>query len=200
MAADGGPIAPAGLFARPVDDLWVEVGFGAGEHLAAQAAAHREVGFIGAEPFVNGVARLLADVDAAKLDNLRIVTDDARLLLRRLPDASVGRLFVLFPDPWRKTRHHKRRIVGPATLPDLARIMADGAELRLATDHPGYLAWMLEHVRADGRFEWLARRPADWRARPPDWPATRYEEKAGRAGRNCAFLRFRRRPRDAAAA
>jgi tRNA (guanine-N7-)-methyltransferase len=186
---------PAALFASPVRDLWVEIGFGAGEHLAAQAAAHPDVGFIGCEPFINGVARLLAAIDAGRLSNLRIVMDDARLLLRRLPDASVGRLFVLFPDPWPKARHHKRRIVGPATVPDFARILADGAELRLATDHPGYLAWMLEHLRADGRLEWLARRPGDWRSRPPDWPATRYEEKARRGGRNCAFLRFRRRPR-----
>ncbi|MBM3488324.1 MAG: tRNA (guanosine(46)-N7)-methyltransferase TrmB [Alphaproteobacteria bacterium] len=191
----GAAIVPARLFERPIGALWVEIGFGAGEHLVHQAAAHPDIGFIGCEPFINGVARALASIEAAGLDNVRIVVDDARLLLARLPEASVGRIFVLYPDPWRKARHHKRRILGPATTALFARVLADAAELRVATDHPGYLGWILEHVRAAPEFDWLARRPSDWRTRPPDWPPTRYGEKAARAGRRSAFLRFTRRPR-----
>jgi tRNA (guanine-N7-)-methyltransferase len=116
-----------------------------------------------------------------------------------LPEASVERVFILFPDPWPKQRHHKRRIVSRETLDGLARIMSDGAELRLATDDPDYLSWMLERVTGHPGFEWLARRPADWRERPPDWPPTRYEEKARAAGRCPGFLRVRRRSRHASA-
>ena len=106
--------------------------------------------------------------------------------------ASIGRVFIMFPDPWPKRRHHKRRLVAPATLDRLAQIMQPGAELRLATDDRDYLAWMLEHVTPHPGFVWLARRPSDWRERPPDWPPTRYEEKAIAAGRIPAFLRFLR--------
>ena len=126
---------------------------------------------------------------------MRLFTDDARLLLVVLPPASLGQVFVLFPDPWPKRRHHKRRLIAPATLDLLATVMEDGAELRLTTDDRGYLAWMLEHLTAHPDFRWLARRPADWRERPPDWPPTRYEEKARAAGRRPPFLRFIRRPR-----
>jgi tRNA (guanine-N7-)-methyltransferase len=190
-----GTLAPATLFDRPVEAVWLEIGFGAGEHLAAQAAAHAAVGFIGCEVFENGVAKLLAEIEQHRLANIRLFLDDARLLLASLSEASLARVFILFPDPWPKLRHHKRRIVSRATLDALARVMADGAELRLATDDRGYLAWMLEHVTAHPDFEWLAQRPADWRERPADWPATRYEQKAIAAGRMPTFLRFRRRPR-----
>jgi tRNA (guanine-N7-)-methyltransferase len=145
--------------------------------------------------FENGVARLLGEIERRGLANIRVFADDARVLLRALPERSVGRVFVLFPDPWPKVRHHKRRLIAPAALDRLAAVMADGAELRLATDDPGYLAWMLEHAAGHPQFRWLARVPADWRERPPDWPATRYEEKARTAGRRPAFLRFERRPR-----
>ena len=118
--------------------------------------------------------------------------DDARLLLERLSDRSLSRVFVLFPDPWPKTRHHKRRIVCPSVLDDLARTMRADAELRIATDDPGYLVWILEHIQRRGGFAWTARQPGDWRGRPDDWPATRYERKAVAAGRRCAFLRYRR--------
>ena len=141
------PLAVAALFPQPVrDDVWLEIGFGAGEHLAAQAAAHPDIGFIGAEPFENGVAALLARVQAESLANVRVFADDARLLMARLPDASIGRLFVLFPDPWPKARHHKRRMVGPTTLPEFARILKDGGELRFASDDADYAAWVLEYA------------------------------------------------------
>jgi tRNA (guanine-N7-)-methyltransferase len=164
----------------------MEIGFGAGEHLAAQAEQYRGIGFIGCEVFENGVARLVGEIARRALGNIRIFADDARLLLDCLQPGSIGRVFILFPDPWPKQRHHKRRLVAPATLDRLGGIMRPGAELRLATDDPGYLAWMLEHVTGH-------RTPADWRERTPDWPATRYEEKARAAGRMPAFLRFIRR-------
>jgi len=188
---------PGRLFDPPVADVWLEIGFGAGEHLAAQAGTHPEIGLIGCEPYLNGVARLLGVLDAGKISNVRVFADDARLLLDRLPDASIGRCFILFPDPWPKGRHHRRRIVAPGNLAAIARILRDGAELRMASDHTEYVRWMLFHTLDHGAFEWLARGPADWRARPSDWPATRYEEKALARGAHCAYLRFRRRERPA---
>jgi tRNA (guanine-N7-)-methyltransferase len=190
-----GRLDPRSLFPATVRDVWLEIGFGAGEHLAQQAEAHPEDGFIGSEVFEDGVVRLLGEVARRGLGNVRLFTDDARLLLAALPPASLGRVFILFPDPWPKRRHHKRRLVAPATLDLLAAAMTNGAELRLATDDRDYLAWMLEHTIAHPDFVWLARRPTDWRERPDDWPATRYEAKARAAGRIPAFLRFMRRPR-----
>ncbi|MGE0260800.1 MAG: tRNA (guanosine(46)-N7)-methyltransferase TrmB [Alphaproteobacteria bacterium] len=188
-----GPLDAASLFAPPPAEVWLEIGFGAGEHLAAQAEAHPAAGFIGCEVFENGVARLIAEIDRRGLANIRIFSDDARILLDALGPQSLGRVFILFPDPWPKARHHKRRLVATATLDRLAVLMRPGAELRLATDDRDYLAWMLEQASAHPAFEWLARRPADWRERPFDWPPTRYEEKARAAGRIPAFLRFVRR-------
>ncbi len=150
---------------------------------------------IGSEIFENGVVKLLAEIERRALANLRLFVDDARLLLAALPERSLGRVFILFPDPWPKLRHHKRRIVSAETLDRLAAVMEEGAELRLATDDPGYLDWMLERASAHPAFEWLARKPEDWRTRPKDWPPTRYEQKALAAGRQPAFLRFRRRKR-----
>jgi tRNA (guanine-N7-)-methyltransferase len=183
------------LFAGIVRPIWLEIGFGGGEHLAWQAARHRETGIIGCEVFENGIAKLIAEIARQSLDNVRIFTDDARLLLARLPPRSIDRVFILFPDPWPKRRHWKRRLVGRATLDRLAAAMRDDAELRLATDDRGYLAWILQQLTAHPDFEWLARRPADWRGRPADWPPTRYEEKACAAGRAPVFLRATRRKR-----
>jgi len=179
--------------ARP--PIWLELGFGGGEHLAQMAEQYPQIGFIGCEVFENGIVKLLAQIEQRRLNNIRIFADDARLIVATLPPASIDRVFVLFPDPWPKRRQHKRRIVSRATLDDLAEIMTDNAELRLATDESDYLCWMLERVTAHPAFEWLARRPGDWRERPPDWPPTRYEQKARAAGRSPAFLRVRRRPR-----
>ncbi len=195
LPAAGEALDPATLFAPPPEDVWLEVGFGGGEHLAAQARARPEIGVIGCEPYVNGVARLLSLVDRDGLDNVRILADDARPLIEALAEASIGRVFLLFPDPWPKARHHKRRFVVRAMLDSLARIMKDGAELRLATDDGDYLCWMLERALAHPDLEWLARRPDDWRRRPADWPPTRYEAKALGQGRRCTYLRFARRAR-----
>ena len=188
---------PAYLFSPAKRGLWLEIGFGGGEHLAWQAETHPDIGFIGCEPFVNGLVSLFAQIRDRTLSNIRVFDDDARLLLAALPAASLGRVFILFPDPWPKKRYHKRRLVSPATLGLLAFAMQDGAELRFASDDASYLRWTLAHVLGHGGFEWLAEGPGDWRRRPADWPQTRYEEKAEKAGRRCSFLRFRRRPRGA---
>lgn len=185
-----GPLDPAALFSPGPAAVWLEIGFGAGEHLAAQAELHPDIGMIGCEVFENGVARLVAEIARRDLRNIRIYPDDARALLDALAPASLGRVFILFPDPWPKQRHHKRRLVAPATLDRLAILMMPGAELLLASDDHDYVAWMLEHATAHPAFRWLARCPGDWRERPPDWPPTRYEEKARAAGRMPAFLRF----------
>jgi tRNA (guanine-N7-)-methyltransferase len=182
----------APLFAGLPRSVWLEIGFGAGEHLAAQAETHRDIGFIGCEVFENGIAKLLGEIERLRLPNIQLFTEDARLLIAALAPASIGRVFILFPDPWPKARHHKRRTVSTETLDRLARIMSDDAELRVATDHSGYFSWMLERVTNHAAFGWLARRPADWRERPSDWPPTRYEEKARAAGRPPFFLRARR--------
>jgi len=186
---------PAALFDAPKREVWLEIGFGMGHHLAWQARHNPDVGIVGAEPFLNGIAGLLGMVDDEGLGNVRIHPDDARPLLDALPDASIGRAFVLFADPWPKKRHADRRFIGPENLPRLARVLKDGAELRLASDDMGLVRWMLEHTVKHPDFEWTARRPSDWRIRPDDWPATRYEEKAIAAGRKPVFMRFVRRPR-----
>jgi tRNA (guanine-N7-)-methyltransferase len=193
IAVTAPPAAPAALFMPPPREVWLEIGFGGGEHLAAQAAANPAIGLIGCEPFVNGVVALLAQVKAQALANVRIWQGDARALLAGLPPAAIGRAFILFPDPWPKVRHHKRRLITAAFLDALARVLAPGAELRLATDDRDYLAWMLERLTVHPGFAWCARGPEDWRRRPADWPATRYEAKALAAGRRPAYLRFVRR-------
>lgn len=173
-------------------DVWLEVGFGAGEHLVWQAEHHPDVGLIGCEPYINGVAKCLAHIERTGVTNVRLFTDDARFVMQALPPQSLGRAFVLFPDPWPKTRHHKRRFVQRSNLDVLARLLKPGAELRLATDDPSYLPWMVEHACLHPAFEWLAERPADWLSRPEDWPGTRYEQKM-LAGHKPVFLRLRRR-------
>ncbi|BBK35276.1 hypothetical protein STAQ_03540 [Allostella sp. ATCC 35155] len=191
----GARVDPAALFQPAIRRYWLEVGFGGGEHLAWQAARNPEVGMLGAEPFVNGVAGLLAHLQRDGLANVRVLPDDARPLIDGLPDAAIERAFVLHPDPWPKARHHKRRFVQRSNLDRLARVMADGAELRLATDDLDYLDWMLEHALDHPHFEWQARGPEAWRERPEDWPVTRYEEKAVREGRRSWRILLRRRAR-----
>lgn len=193
LPPEGQWLDPIDLFDFPVRAVWLEIGFGAGEHLLAQARAHPGIAFVGCDPFLNGVARLLSGIDELGLRNIRVYCDDAKLLLDRLPPHSVERVFILFPDPWPKKRHHKRRIVSPAVLTMLERLLIAGGELRIATDDSGYVAWILEHVLRHGGFEWQARRPDDWRGRPSDWPETRYESKALVAGRRSSYLLFRRR-------
>ncbi|MBV8940055.1 MAG: tRNA (guanosine(46)-N7)-methyltransferase TrmB [Alphaproteobacteria bacterium] len=173
--------------------LWLEIGFGGGEHLAAQAAAHKEIAFIGCEPYIDGVGSLLKLLTREGCDNVRIFNDDARLLIDQLPDACLARVFILFPDPWPKARHHKRRLIQRPFLQALARAMPPGATLLLATDHADYLASMLEQLLASVEFTWTARRCADWTHAPPGWVRTRYQEKAEREGRIATYLEFLRK-------
>jgi tRNA (guanine-N7-)-methyltransferase len=173
-----------------VDDVWLEIGFGAGEHLLWQAQHHPRIGLIGAEPYEGGVAKLLARLTGS--EDIRIHEGDAREIIEALPDASIGRAFILFPDPWPKTRHHKRRFVQSETLDALARILKPGAELRFASDDAGYLGWTLERLVAHPAFAWTAGRASDWTVRGADWPQTRYEAKALHGPP--VFLRFVRRP------
>ena len=168
---------PNRYFGVPVDDVWLEVGYGAGEHLYWQARAHPNVGIIGAEPYVAGTAKLLSLLADQALSNIRLYEDDARHIIAALPAASIGRLFVLFPDPWPKTRHHKRRFIQMDMLDAIARILKPGAELRFASDDAGYVAHALERLAAHPNFAWTARASSDWKNRPDDWPRTRYETK-----------------------
>jgi tRNA (guanine-N7-)-methyltransferase len=226
---------PRGYFAS-VDDVWLEIGFGAGEHLLWQAEQHPNVGLIGAEPYVSGIAKLLSKLAALSEDelplspssggegqgegvspsgksfenepveapphpdplprkwgrgeNVRVYDDDARNILDALPDASLGRVFLLFPDPWPKTRHHKRRFVQMEMLDVLARVMKSGAEFRFASDDAGYLNWALERLLAHPAFAWTGTCARDWHTRTTDWPQTRYEAKELHG--KPAFLRFTR--------
>ncbi len=189
-----GLLRPQSLFGPTVSRVWLEIGFGGGEHLAWQARANAGVGMIGVEPYLDGVARLARTIEAECLTNIRLLVDDARLLLERLEPGSIERLFVLFADPWPKKRHWKRRIINSATAARCADLLTVGGELRVATDDPGYRRWILATLLGEPRLEWQVAGPPDWRERPADWPPTRYEEKAIAAGRRPVFLRFRRRP------
>jgi tRNA (guanine-N7-)-methyltransferase len=189
-----GRLEPRTLFPQPVSEVWLEVGFGGGEHLAGLAARHPQIGFIGAEPFLNGIAKLLVAIEDNNIDNIRIFDGDGRLLLANLQDGSIARLFILYPDPWPKRRHAKRRLLDPDTITELHRVLAPGAELRVASDSGDYISWSLRIVLAHGGFDWLAEGPADWHRPPSDWCQTRYEAKALAAGRRPHYLRFARLP------
>ncbi len=186
---------PAAAFAGPVRDIWLEVGFGGGEHAQAQAAENPDIGLIACEVFENGICSLLSrllpegrEASAPLTGNLRIWDDDARLVLRALPDACLGLLFLLFPDPWPKARHAKRRFVHPAMLPEIARVLRPGAQWRIASDDPTYQGWVAD-VLAPQRFFDV---PPPATQRPAGWPATRYEAKALAAGRTPKYWTLQR--------
>ena len=181
---------PRALFDAAVSEVWLEIGFGGGEHLAWQAQANPHAGFIGAEPYINGVAKLLSLVERGKLGNVRIIDDDIRPRLDQFGDQTIARAFLLFPDPWPKLRHHKRRFVNRRNLERLHRIMRPGAEFRVASDIDHYIDWSLREVAQHGGFRPISDNREDWCRRPPDWPRTRYEAKAEREGRTSAYLRF----------
>ena len=186
-------VDPAGWFgdSRPV---WLEIGFGGGEHMVHQAVQNPGVGIVGCEPFINGVAMLIGKIRAAGVENVRVWPGDVRDLFDVLPDASIDRAFLLYPDPWPKRRHHKRRFVNPEFLDPLARVLKPGAIFRVATDIGDYVRQTLEEVWIRRRdFDWLAEGPEDWRNPWPDWIPTRYEQKALREGRRPHYLTFKRR-------
>jgi len=171
-------------------EIWLEIGFGGGEHLAAQARAHRDVNIVGCEPFVNGMAKLLAVIEHEGLDNIRVWDDDVTDLLPTLPDASFDRVYILYPDPWPKRRQRKRRLVSDEMLETLARVMKPGAELRFASDIDDYIGWVLTRILRSRHFRWTATRADDWRKAYEGWPGTRYEAKAIREGRVPSYLTF----------
>lgn len=187
------PRDPLGvLFTPPVRSIFLEIGFGGGEHLAAAGKAHPEAGLIGCEPFINGMARALSLIEEAQLANVRLHFGDAADVIGWLPDAALARVDLLYPDPWPKRRHWKRRFVQDETVAALARVLAAGGEFRFATDWPDYAAWTLERLLRSPSFAWNAERADDWRRPWPGYVRTRYEEKAIRAGRRPCYLVFRR--------
>lgn len=186
------PARLAELFEAPVDSIRIEIGFGGGEHLHHEAGRHPRTGFIGVEPFVNGMAKLMAQLEREPRPNLRVHDDDATQLLDWLPPASIDGIDLLYPDPWPKKRHWKRRFVGRPNLDRFARILRPGGMFRFASDIDSYVNWTLLHCREHGAFNWIARSPADWRQPYEGWPGTRYEAKALRDGRTPAYLRFAR--------
>ncbi|MDA8586956.1 tRNA (guanine(46)-N(7))-methyltransferase TrmB [Rhodobacteraceae bacterium] len=173
---------------RPV---WLEVGFGGGEHLMHQAVQNGHVGLIGAEPYINGIAMLLGKIRGASAENIRVHPGDARDLMDVLPEGSIQKAFLLYPDPWPKKRHHRRRFVTPEHLEPLFEVLAPGAEFRIATDILDYVRQAMEEVPKVG-FEWLAEGPEDWRKPWSDWISTRYEQKALREDRVPTYLTFRK--------
>lgn len=186
-------VAPADLFAAPRQGYWLEIGCGCGEHLIDHAARRPDMGFIGVEPFLNGLARMLVDLDARSLANVRVFDLDAALLLDRLPTGSLDGVDLFYPDPWPKKRHWKRRFVRPDNLDRFARVIRPGGVFRFASDVPHYVGWTLAHTRAHGAFTWQAERADDWRTPYPFWPGTRYEAKAVAHGRVPTYLTFVRR-------
>jgi tRNA (guanine-N7-)-methyltransferase len=182
------PFDPRAL-APAAKEVWLEIGFGGGEHMAAQAGLHPDALILGAEPFQNGVASALRHIEEAGLTNVRVLDGDARELMAHLPDACLSRVYVLFPDPWPKTRHHKRRVIQAETVAELARLLQPGGRLRFASDVAHYVDWALTLFLKTPAFRWTAERADDWRVPPADHITTRYEEK--RLG-DCApvFLDF----------
>ncbi len=181
--------------AAPYRDLWLEIGFGGGEHLASDAQAHPRILFIGCEPFVNGVAKLVSTIDEKTIQNILIHDGDALEILRALPDASLGRVTILYPDPWPKFGQRKRRFISPETIQQMARTLRDGEEVRFATDIDDYSGWTLARFQASENFDWKAREAKDWTTPWAGWPGTRYEAKAFREGRTPAYLTFVRKAR-----
>ena len=195
LAIDLSAPAPSDLRSlfKNVDDVSLESGFGGGEHLIAEAERHPRCGFIGIEPFVNGMAKALAAIDERKLENIRLHHGDATDMLAWLPAASLLRFDLLYPDPWPKRRHWKRRFVQDRTVAEIARIVRPGGEFRFASDIADYVAWTLMRLMCSPDFNWTAEQASDWRLAWPGFSGTRYEAKAKREGRVPCYLIFRRR-------
>jgi tRNA (guanine-N7-)-methyltransferase len=165
------------VLAPGFDEVWLEIGFGAGEHMAAQAQRHPQVLIMGAEPFLNGAASAVRHIDERGIDNIRILQGDGRELAAALPSACLSRIFILFPDPWPKSRHHKRRLIQPEVIAELARVLKPGGSLRFATDWADYADWTLQRFNRSPDFRWTAETASDWTTPPADHVTTRYEEK-----------------------
>ncbi len=186
------PAALSEIFPIPVEELRLEIGFGGGEHLVHRAQENPQTGFIGVEPFVNSMAKLLSRVDELGLKNIRVYDDDATQVLDWLPDASLDRIDLLYPDPWPKRKHWKRRFVSEVNLDRFHRVLKPGGLFLFASDIDTYVNWTLTHCRDHGGFQWQAEQSSDWLTPFAGWPGTRYENKARREGRSSAYLTFRR--------
>jgi tRNA (guanine-N7-)-methyltransferase len=182
----GGQLEPSTLFPS-ASRFALEIGYGGGEHLARQALLHPDTGYIGAEVFSGGIAKLVQAIEAEGIGNVQLFTDDALKLLVKLPDASLDEAYLLYPDPWPKTRHHKRRFISPVTLAEIARVLKPGAPFRFATDIEDYANWGLAHVLHEPRFRFDAGVPNSWHLPYPGWQPTRYEQKARTEGRTVSF-------------
>ena len=177
-------------FVRTPREVWLEIGFGAGEHLIEQAKANPEVGIVGCDPFLNGIVAALAGLKREDISNVRLRRGDAQAVIKTAPDAFFSRVFVLYPDPWPKRRHHKRRLIARGVIDSLARVMRPGAELRFATDIDDYAGWTLARFLASPHFRWAAAQADDWRRPWPEWRPTRYEAKARFENRGSVYLTF----------
>jgi tRNA (guanine-N7-)-methyltransferase len=182
----------ADLFDPPADEIRLEIGFGGGEHLIAQARAFPKVGFIGCEPYVNGMAKILTQIEAHDIGNIRLFAGDAAELLAWAPQHSLARVDLIHPDPWPKRRHWKRRFVQDVTIAAMARVLKPGGEFRFVSDIADYCAWTLAHLARSSDFFWTAERASDWRLPWADYTMTRYGRKAEREGRDATYLRFRK--------
>ena len=176
------------LFAPAVETVRVEIGFGSGEHLVAEALAFPHIGFIGCEPYINGMAKILTDIEDSGVQNIRLYAGDAAELLAWAPAASFSRIDLIHPDPWPKRRHWKRRFVQDATLAEMARVLVPSGEFRFVHDIPDYVAWTLWHLMRSPHFAWTAERADDWRLPWPNYTMTRYGRKATREGRKAAYI------------
>jgi tRNA (guanine-N7-)-methyltransferase len=183
-------LAVGRAFAAEPREVWLEIGFGAGEHLIEQAKANPDVGLVGCEPFLNGVAVALAGLKREQIANVRLRRGDAQAVIEAAPDGFFSRVFILYPDPWPKRRHHKRRVVAEGMIEALARVMRSGGELRFVTDVDDYAGWTLKRFLASPHFRWTANRADDWRRPWPEWRPTRYEAKAREGGRGSVYLTF----------
>jgi tRNA (guanine-N7-)-methyltransferase len=195
LALDISSPAPAdlsSLFDIPVDDLRLEIGFGGGEHLIAEALANPQTGFLGCEPYVNGMAKILARIDAAQIRNIRLFAGDALMLLQWLPAGSLARIDLIHPDPWPKRRHWKRRFVQDASCALMAHVLRPSGEFRFVTDIDDYAAWTLARMQGRSDFRWMAECADDWRKPWGGYTVTRYGQKAAREGRRAVYLVFRR--------
>jgi tRNA (guanine-N7-)-methyltransferase len=189
---EGEAINTAALFPRPFSEFWLEIGFGNGEHLAAQMRRHSDRAFIGAEPFINGMSAFLKDIAGDPHDNIRVWMDDAIFLVNALPDNCLDGIYVLNPDPWPKRRHAKRRIISLENLDRFARVLKSGAPMIMSTDVDNLANWMVTQAANHDAFEWTAECAADWRNQPVGWIPTRYQQKGAKAGRKQTYLMFRR--------
>ncbi|MDR1476898.1 MAG: tRNA (guanosine(46)-N7)-methyltransferase TrmB [Rickettsiales bacterium] len=188
-----GPVDFSSLFDFRPEKISFEIGYGDGEHMAAMAKKNPGEAFIGAEAFENGNAAALKSIIEGGLENVRVFPNDANLLFPHMPEGALDRLYILYPDPWPKSRHEKRRMVNPANIAAFARMLKRGGEMLVATDHTVYAAWVVLAMRGQDMFEWTAEKSSDFTRPPPDWETTRYEQKALKEGRVPVYLSFRKK-------